>query len=65
VWIIPAFDPIRSEFELCGCGDEFLISMRMWMIRIRLCADADYDMVLVLSDGYRLSDNRMRIIRGL
>jgi hypothetical protein len=32
---------IRSESELCECGEEFLISMRMWIIRIRLCADAD------------------------
>jgi hypothetical protein len=48
---------IRSESELCGYGEEYLISMRIWIIRIRLCADADYDMVLVISDGYGLSDN--------
>jgi hypothetical protein len=33
--------PNRSESELCGYGEEFLISTWMWIIRIRLCADAD------------------------
>jgi hypothetical protein len=57
VWIISASDPIR----ICEFGEDFLISMRMWIIRIRLCADADADadadLVLAISDGYGLSDN--------
>jgi hypothetical protein len=48
---------IPSESELWGFGEEFLISMRMWIIRIRLCADADAYSVLAISDGYGLSDN--------
>jgi hypothetical protein len=47
----------ESESELCEFGEEFLISMWMWIIRIRLCANADADLVLAISDGYGLCDN--------